>query len=285
MATSGDSRPVVVGVDARDSARSAVVWAAEEAERRGVPLRLLHATSPGRHGAGDAGRRQTGRRPLDEASLLAADGRPGLEVTTVLADDSPGRALCHESHDACLVVVGSRGLNRLEEFLSGNSVAVPVSAQAACPVAVVLERGGPTDEPPYLVAGVDGSETSRAALRHAFEDAAARDAEVRALWVWQPSLLEAMDEVVVLQKCRRLLFDAVAEQAEAHPGVSATRRVVRGHPVEELVKASEGALAVVVGRRGRGGFTGMRLGSVPHGLLHHAHCPVVIVPTSPPARP
>ncbi|MGW2248710.1 universal stress protein [Kitasatospora sp. NPDC001660] len=43
--------------------------------------------------------------------------------------------------------------------------------------------------------------------------------------------------------------------------------------------ASEHALAVVVGRHGRGGFTGTRLGSVPHGPLHRAHCPIVTVPS------
>ncbi|GAA2804769.1 hypothetical protein GCM10010505_34170 [Kitasatospora aburaviensis] len=100
------------------------------------------------------------------------------------------------------------------------------------------------------------------------------------MWVWQPPLLESTDEVNALQKCRRLLSEAVAERTANRPSVTVTRQVVRGHPVEELAEASENALAVVVGRRGRGGFTGMRLGSVPHGLLHRAHCPVVTVPAS-----
>ncbi|WP_438948440.1 universal stress protein [Streptomyces atratus] len=57
-----------------------------------------------------------------------------------------------------------------------------------------------------------------------------------------------------------------------------THEVPTGHPVEEPAGASEHALAVVVGRRGRGGYTDMRLGSVVHGLLHRAHCPVITVP-------
>lgn len=57
-----------------------------------------------------------------------------------------------------------------------------------------------------------------------------------------------------------------------------THEVPTGHPVEELAGAAEHALAVVVGRRGRGGYEGMRLGSVVHGLLHRAHCPVITVP-------
>ncbi|CAM5655065.1 universal stress protein [Streptomyces narbonensis] len=51
-----------------------------------------------------------------------------------------------------------------------------------------------------------------------------------------------------------------------------------GSPVENLADAAEHALAVVVGRRGRGGYSGMRVGSVVHGLLHRAHCPVITVP-------
>ncbi|PBC75889.1 nucleotide-binding universal stress UspA family protein [Streptomyces sp. TLI_235] len=283
MTGSRQSRPIVVGVDHRDSAQPALVWAADEAERRGVQLRLVHSTPPNHHRSHHAvgpGRRKAGRRVLEEAAASASGGHPDIDLATVLAEGPPAEVLCHESHDACLVVLGSRRLNRLEEFLSTNSVAVPVSAQAACPVVVVLGPGNSTAQPPYLVAGVDGSPASGAALEHAFTAAAARGADLRALWVWQPSLLESTDEVVVLQKCRRLLHEAVAEQAENFPDTTVTRQVVRGHPVEELAEASEDALALVVGRRGRGGFTGMRLGSVPHGLLHRAHCPVITVPAS-----
>jgi nucleotide-binding universal stress UspA family protein len=145
-------------------------------------------------------------------------------------------------------------------------------------VVVVAEPEPTAVQPPSLVAGVDGSPASAAALEHAFEAAALRGAALWAVWVWEPTLLGSMDEVAALQKCRRLLFEAVAKPAERYPDVSTVREVVRGHPVEELAKASEQALAVVVGRRGKGGFTGMRLGSVPHGLLHRAHCPVITVP-------
>ncbi|MFF0433819.1 universal stress protein [Streptomyces sp. NPDC004327] len=77
---------------------------------------------------------------------------------------------------------------------------------------------------------------------------------------------------------RRLLAESVAGCAERHPDVDVTRSIVRGHPVEELARASRQGLAVVVGRRGRGGYSGMRLGSTVHGLLHHADCPVITVP-------
>ncbi|MFM9632667.1 universal stress protein, partial [Streptomyces galilaeus] len=76
------------------------------------------------------------------------------------------------------------------------------------------------------------------------------------------------------------LSETVAGWADKYPDVRITHDVLRGHPVEELALASVGALLVVVGRHGRGGYSGMRLGSVVHGLLHRAECPVITVPES-----
>ncbi|MEE1825327.1 universal stress protein [Streptomyces sp. BE20] len=184
-----------------------------------------------------------------------------------------------------LVVLGSRRLSRLEEVLSASSVTVPVSAQAHCPVVVVREPEHVTQQPPYVVVGVDASPSSAAAaaIDFAFDLAAPRQAALRTLLIWQSHLVGHIhvDEEATVQSLRRLLDEATAGRRATHPDITLTHEVIRGHPVEELAKASEHALAVVVGRRGRGGFTGMRLGSVPHGLLHRAHCPVITVPAVP----
>ncbi len=81
-----------------------------------------------------------------------------------------------------------------------------------------------------------------------------------------------------MQECRRLLSQAVAGRGAAHPGVDVHHEVVKGHPVQELTTASAHALGLVVGTRGLGGFRGMLLGSVSQGCLHHARCPVFVVP-------
>jgi nucleotide-binding universal stress UspA family protein len=146
---------------------------------------------------------------------------------------------------------------------------------------VVREPEHVVQQPAYLVVGVDGSRTSQAAVDYAFEAAALRGAGLRAIWVWQPPVFGGPDEPTAILECRRQLSEAVAGRIGTHSDVDLTHEVHSGHPVEELAKASEHALAVVVGRRGQGGFTGMRLGSVPHGLLHRAGCPVVTVPTTP----
>lgn len=280
--------PVVFGVDTLPQ-DTALDWAVDEAAHRGVPLLLVHAVPPVTHhvrGVEETAHhkvlRELGDETLDKAMARAHERQPRLEVTTFITDALPAPTLVRKSAHAGLVVLGSRGLGRLAEVLSAASTTVPVSANADCPVAVVPEAERTVEEPPYLVVGVDGSPSADAALTYALEDAASRGASVRAVWVWQRPLLGFMDEQAALEACHRQLHEATAGRSAAHREVPLSHTVLRGHPVEAMAEAAEHALAVVVGRRGREGFTGMRLGSVPHGLLHRAVCPVVTVPPSVP---
>ncbi|MEU9044652.1 MULTISPECIES: universal stress protein [unclassified Kitasatospora] len=282
------TRSVVLGVDANDTGRMSAAWAADEADRRGLPLRLVHAVPslfrefrPFDEGRYHKALRERADQALDRAAAVARERHPGLTVTTFVAEDVPAPALCRESRHAALVVVGSRRLSRAAEELSVYSVAVPVSAQGHCPVVVVRDPEHITQDPPYVVVGVDGSPSSDAALDFAIDLSAERHAALRVVWAWQRLPIAHLDESAAEQALRRMLFETTAGHRELHPDVAMTHELVRGHPVEELARASEHALAVVVGRRGNGGFTGMRLGSVPHGLLHRAHCPVVTVPAHP----
>lgn len=288
MPSPTQSPPVVLGVDAQDQGPLPAAWAAEEAARRGLPLRLVHVLPPPIHDtrAFDQARhrkelRERGEAALDRATAAVRAARPDLAPVTAVLEDSPARALCGESRRAALIVLGSRGLGRLEEVLSTYSVAVPVSAQARCPVVVVRADGQDAGEPDRVVVGVDGSPASAAAVEFAFGLAAGRGVGLRAVWSWQPPVLFLSDERNAVRTARERLLEATAEAGAAHPEVTVTHEVVVGHPVEQLAEAAAGALAVVVGRRGRGGFTGMHLGSVPHGLLHRSPCPVVTVPEAP----
>jgi nucleotide-binding universal stress UspA family protein len=287
MTSAGEVLPIVFGVDIVEQ-DAALAWATEEAARRGAPLQLVHAVLPVTHHvrgveetAHHKALRQLGDEALDKAEARAHERQPGLEVTTFITDANPAQALVRQSAHAALVVLGSRRLGRLAEVLSTASTKVPVSANASCPVAVVPEAERTVQEPPYLVVGVDGSPSADAALEHALETAASRGASVRAVWVWQrPLLLGSLDEQAALESCRSKLHEATTARSAAYQDVPLSHAVLRGHPVEALAEAAEHAIAVVVGRRGREGFTGMRLGSVPHGLLHRAVCPVVTVPAS-----
>lgn len=281
--------PVVVGVDPDPSKRLALAWAADEAERRHLPVRLVHAQGmpTGGYPSGEAlpswqewnrTLHQAGAEALKEAASFVESRRPTVEVSTVLAEGEPAWVLRDEAHDASLVVVGSWHLSRRREAFTSASVALPVSAHVSCPVVVVPEPEHTTTEPACFVVGVDGSPHAAAAVDVAFEEAALRGAALRALYVWRPPLLGVLDEDAAVQEWRRVLSETVAGRTASHPEVEVRHEVVRGHPVQVLTEASQHALGLVVGTRGQGGFTGMLLGSVSQGVLHHARCPVITVP-------
>ncbi|MFF9194260.1 universal stress protein [Streptomyces sp. NPDC014779] len=284
MTSTTDRGSIVVGIDPVKNWHMALAWAADEAHLRERGLRLVVAVPPQhdtqhvddtpRHLA----QRQVGTEALRTALAWAKARQPGVEAASSLLDGFPAGVLAGLSHDAGMIVLGSRHLSRTEEYLSAGSLVVPVTAKADCPVVVVGDAEHITQEMPYLVVGVDGSESSRAALAWAFEEADFRRCVLRAIAVWQPPVFSLHSSDTLFHAERRLLSETTAGWAEKYPDVRLTHEVPIGSPVETLADAAEHALAVVVGRRGRGGYTGMRVGSVVHGLLHRAHCPVITVP-------
>ncbi|MGW6484024.1 universal stress protein [Streptomyces sp. NPDC055059] len=284
MKGSDEGRELVVGLDPVRDWHLPLAWAADEAHRRRLGLHLVVAVPSQRdsHHAGGTLRqialRQAGERVLEEGLNWARDRHPELGVTSDLLEGSPASVLGDLSHGVRMLVLGSRHLSRTEEFFSAGALVIPVAAQASCPVVVVGDAEHVTQQPPYVVVGIDGSESSKAALAFAYAEADLRGAELRAISVGQTPVFRLHDEEAALQSQRRMLHETTAGWPEKYPDVVLKHEVPVGHPVEELATAAEHALAVVVGRRGRGGYSGMHLGSVVHGLLHRAHCPVVTVP-------
>ena len=282
-------RYVVVGVDGSDSALDAVRWAADEAARRRAPLRLVTAfawtadTVVGRPGLSTQSRDilldQSGRA-LARAVATARKRQPGLELTSDLRIGSPIGTLADEARRAQLLVVGARGLSRVEGLLLG-SVGVAMAAHADCPVVVVR---GPeqADAPRPVVVGIDGTPVSEAALAFAFHAAADRSAPVVAVHTWWDTFLDPglttqlfQDEDQVYG--REVLAERLAGWTEKYPQVEVTRVVARDRPAQLLLKQSHDAQLVVVGSRGHGEFAGLVLGSVSNALVHKAACPVAIV--------
>ncbi|WP_410534884.1 universal stress protein [Streptomyces sp. KL2] len=291
MTSSQGRRPVVVGVDPDPSRRSALAWAADEAARRGLPLRVVHAEGVPTGGYWSSELRpsweqwnqalhEAGEQVLGEAVAFAEERQPRVEVSWLLAEGHPAWVLREEARGAAMAVVGSWHLSSAQELFGSAAVGLPLTAHAPCPVVVLREPEHVVRRPPYLVVGVDGSPDSAAAVDFAFEEASLRGAALRALYVWHPPLLGPLDENAAEQEARRLLSESVAGRTAAHPEVELRQECVRGHPVQVLAEASEQALGLVVGTRGRGGFTGMLLGSVSQGVLHHARCPVLTVPAA-----
>ncbi|MFI9650681.1 universal stress protein [Streptomyces sp. NPDC052040] len=289
MSRTVDRRPIVVGLDPEPGHRMALAWASDEAARRRSPLRLVHAEGvPTRGYRGrevppsweewNEALHKAGQQVLEGAAVFVAARQPQLEVDVLLAEGDPVWVLREQSRGAAAVVLGSRHLSRRQEVFGSHPVALPVMAHTRCPVVVVPEPEHITQEPAYFVVGVDGSEHSAAAVDVAFEEAALRAAELRALLVWDPGPFRIFDKYEPQQECRRLLSEIMAGRHGRFPQVDLRHEVVLGHPVKVLTDASAHALGLVVGTRGRGGFAGMLLGSVSHGVLHHATCPVIACP-------
>jgi nucleotide-binding universal stress UspA family protein len=281
------ARPVVVGVDASQAALRATCFAAEEATRRSVPLRIVHAlgvfegmTAP----PGDLdvpGLVNAGAQTLVQAMADSVGGLvPAHQVHTSVVEGDPVEVLRHASSDASLVVLGGRGVGGIEGLLLG-STASRVVATADCPVAVlphdtaVRARGRRS-----VVVGVEGRGDEEV-LAFAFAEAAARRTDLVAVHAWQDVVLETaflsisplIDWDVVMADEERVLAEALAGWSEKEPDVAVREVVVREKTARALVAAGLTAELLVVGHRRR-----RTLGSTTHGVLHRANCPVVVVP-------
>ncbi|MFP5071138.1 universal stress protein [Pseudonocardia nantongensis] len=280
--------PVVVGVDGSESGSDAVRWAASEALGRGVGLRVVAVYTPlprTRHTLGleSAYREQVTaalQTALDDAVRVATEAAPGIAVDRELRTGYPAPVLVAESDAATLTVVGSRGLGGFSGMLVG-SVAVTLAARGGSPVLVVRGDRRPDSGLPVLL-GVDGSPAGEAAIGPAFEWAARRAVPLRAVHAWldvtvAPAAASLVDQEAWETEERALLAERLAGHPGEYPEVEVQRVVVRDRPARALIDGSADAGLVVVGSRGRGGVAGLLLGSVGQAVLHHAHCPVLVV--------
>lgn len=285
---------VIAGVDGSPAGMAAAEAAAEEARLREVPLRLVHAyhwpTAP----VGGArlvyepdvdAMRNMAERFMADAASRARSVAPDIDVTTDLLWGEALKVLVRLSHKATLIVVGSRGLGSFTGLLVG-SVALHLVAHTHCPVQVVRGRPRPSGD---VLLGVDGSPAAQPSVDFAFDEAALRGCGVTAVHAWsewttpaQPppdrSMPYAYEAGMLRDDGERLLAESLAGSEERQPDVPVERRTVRGRPRETLIEGSKHARLLVVGARGRGGFAGLLLGSVSQAALHHADCPVAVVP-------
>ncbi|MEU7788917.1 universal stress protein [Amycolatopsis sp. NPDC049159] len=286
---------VVTGIDGSASAVQAAVWAGTEAVRRGRPLRLVQVyalpqvSAPVAFGTHERVREGLAARAeewLAEAKTAVLAEHPGLEITTAAREWSPVTALVQESQHAELVVLGSRGLGGFTGLLVG-STAVSVVAHAHCPIVVVRGRT-PHDPPPAtgpVLVGADGSPDSDVALAFACEEARLRGTALVAVHTWSDVLADGMlrahpleeDPVAIATAERVKLAEQVVGWQRKYSDLTIELEVTRGRPVRTLLERGERAQLIVVGCRGRGGFTGMLLGSTSQALIAHSPCPVAVV--------
>ncbi|MEU5122398.1 universal stress protein [Streptomyces asoensis] len=285
--------PITAGVDGTDESLAALAWAAREAVRRDLGLRVVHAWQFQPNAAADVADREAQERwvadSVRQAVAAVADRHPGLTVTTEVREGAPVGTLVAAAAEAGLLVLGSRGHGPVVGFLLG-SVGQQVIAEAACPVVLVRAGDRPSSEVAghEIVVGQQGEpEDSAPALRFAFETAAARGAAVRAVRAWtlppvfaySPGSLKLLDDAGGLEPYeKRALAEALEPWRERFPDVPVVEHVEMGSAGQVLLSVSGRAQLMVVGRRAHRTAVGARIGSVAHGVLHHADCPVAVVP-------
>ncbi|MGP4114313.1 universal stress protein [Streptomyces sp. 4N509B] len=277
-------QPMVVGVDGSESSLLALDWAADEAARHGCALRLVYSSLWERYegispsvGIERPEGGMMARNVLAAAEQRAALRQPDVRLSLDVLTRHPVEALIDEGRRAFALVVGSRGRGPLTGMLLG-SVSLGVVGRAACPTIVV--RGSvPAQAGRFgrLVLGADGEPHSAAAVEFAFREAEVRGCELRAVYTWWRSDDRARAGGQA-EEARSVLDEALAEAVGRHSRVSVEQASLEGPARPALLRAAEDADLLVVGAHQRRGAVGLRLGLVSHALLHHAPCPVAVVP-------
>ncbi|MFF4393043.1 universal stress protein [Streptomyces sp. NPDC001552] len=278
---------VIAGVDGSEPARHAALWAAGEAERRKSPLHIVY-------GSDTDGRalyvsvetiervRVAGRELLDETAAAVKEQHPGLVVTTEFGRGDPVASLHRAAGLRGTIVVGNRGLGGFNSLLLG-SVGLKVAAGAKTPVIIV--RGTESDaESGTVLAGVR-DERDLDCVRYAAREAGLRKAELRLLQVW--NVLQSVGDVVTMMDDIKEIADEYVRHLTA-----LTERIRREFPdltvradaeksmsvAGVLVEASRHADLLVMGGRRASAYLGPTLGRHTHSLVHHSHCPVLLIP-------
>jgi nucleotide-binding universal stress UspA family protein len=132
-----------------------------------------------------------------------------------------------------------------------------------------------------IVVGVDGSASSKAALRWAARLAQLDGSVVWAVTAWQYPRFYGVETATqaedIAEAAGAILTATVEEVLGPDPAVEVRESVELGHPAQVLIDAAAHAQLLVIGSRGHGGFAGALLGSVSQHCAHHASCPVVII--------
>jgi nucleotide-binding universal stress UspA family protein len=136
-------------------------------------------------------------------------------------------------------------------------------------------------KPNRIVVGVDGSEPSKEALRWAARIAKAEGAHIDAIAAWEfPTSLGwtvLPTDYSPKLDIEKSLTETVDEVFGENRPADMVLRSFEGSAAKVLLTAGKGALMIVVGSRGHGGFMGLLLGSVSAKVAEHATCPVLVV--------
>ncbi|WBO62180.1 universal stress protein [Streptomyces camelliae] len=284
---------ITVGLDGSAESLAAAHWAADAAERGKLVLRLLHAwpqlaPEPTRVPA-EIDQNYWAKQIVQKAREELQARHPGLTIVGNLVADDADRALLQAASESQMLVVGSRGLALVESYFLGD-ISMSVVARAEQPV--VLVRAEARQQAPSPASGAAGGVVvalklhgpSDELLEFAFRTAAERGVPLQAVhganvplfayvpWGVDHNVIEA-----ITQDTQKRLSPALRPWREKFPGVTVTDSLGFEGASRAVVQAAQGAGLLVVGRR-RHRPPLPRLGPVTQAAIHHARCPVAVVP-------
>lgn len=282
---------IVVGADGSESARAAVLWAAEQADLEGRPLDVVTAArdlvpavagldaTP--YGFTNQELLDGARRIADAAATAAQAHRPGLDVAAVPVFGGAREVLADVSAGAHVLVLGSHGRGSVASKVLG-SVSAALTRHAACPVVVCRPGHGHVAYDGVLV-GADGTPDSAPVLELAFAIASFRRRTLTVLHA-SPEMAasvvggpaggahgEAAQELL-------LVAESVAGYGERYPDVDVSLRASRGAAAHVLGAIADGFEVVVVGRHPVDSPARHLAPLVSTDVLEHSHTTVVVVP-------
>lgn len=285
-----NDKAILVGVDGSHASYKATWWAANYAKHAGLTLQIVCAYSLPSYAAvsfdatytamGDDNAAHSDAQEILSKAKAIADEQ-SVEAATLIVTGDPASVFVELSRNYNLIVIGNRGKGGLAERLLGTTSS-SLPAYAYCPIVVVPY----TDDDGNLMhlnntitkvaVGSDESKWGLKALEIAADFADAWGAELDVISA-VPNMKGSEDEGV-MASFKEDLDVRIKPLEESHPNLTINKQIVPGPAVGALTKASYDHDVVVVGSRGRGGFTGLLLGSTSQGLLQHAVGPVYVVP-------
>ncbi|HSN38246.1 MAG TPA: universal stress protein, partial [Arthrobacter sp.] len=224
--------------------------------------------------------RQSGMDMLQKAQASAAEQAPDVKVDIQLRHGSGGSVLREVSKEASIVVVGEHD----KHWMDGGPLtdrALQIVSASEIPAAVIpLKRGSDHG----VVVGVDGSEESLQAVDFAAAEADRGGDELTvvlafrrpARWIENQLPKSGLAETI-LEEDRIVLAESVAGLADKYPDLVVHQKLEPDtEPAKALVEAAKDARLLVIGSRGRGGFSRMVLGSTAHAVLLNLPCPTIV---------
>ncbi|CAM5644388.1 MULTISPECIES: universal stress protein [Streptomyces] len=283
---------ITVGLDGSPESLAAARWAADEADRRKLTLRLLHAwpmlaPEPARVPS-EVDQNYWAKRLVHTAQAELQAHHPALSVVGNLVADDAQQALLQAASESEMIVLGSRGLEAVESYFLGD-VSMPVVARADRPVVLVRAEAPEAATSPApanrVVVALKLNGSSEDLLDFAFHSAAARGLPLLAVhgrsvplharlpWGADHEVTEEMT-----RDARDALRTALRPWHEKYPQVDVAESIRLENPSKVLVQAAGDAALLVVGRRAHRHGLAPHLGPVAQAAIHHGRCPVAVVP-------